>query len=144
MVRRALRVLVTVVLSVTVGADVAWVALAPWSASMPSASSAVGTMSIACAYCVRISPLALIPLGPVDDERTADAATIGFALPAPEWRIADEGPAPGIGIESRRAAHPSRHRTCSCDDRPLLRNMMRGMRRAGALRMLSLQRAHTI
>ena len=29
--------------------------------SIPSASSTVGTMSIAWAYCVRISPFALIP-----------------------------------------------------------------------------------
>jgi len=32
-------------------------------ASRPSASSTVGTMSIACPYCVRIWPLALMPLG---------------------------------------------------------------------------------
>ena len=32
-------------------------------ASRPSASSTVGTMSMAWAYCVRISPFALIPFG---------------------------------------------------------------------------------
>ena len=31
--------------------------------SMPSASSTVGTMSMMWAYCVRISPLAWMPLG---------------------------------------------------------------------------------
>ena len=32
-------------------------------ASMPKASRTVGTISMACAYCVRISPFALIPFG---------------------------------------------------------------------------------
>ncbi len=37
-------------------------------------------------------------LGPVDDERVADAAAIGLALPAPERRVARPGPAPGVVV----------------------------------------------
>jgi hypothetical protein len=40
----------------------------------------------------------------MDDERIADAAAIGLALPAAEGRVAREGPAPGIVIEGRRAS----------------------------------------
>ena len=41
-----------------------WVAPCSFAGgAMPSASSTVGTMSIACAYCVRTSPRAAIPAG---------------------------------------------------------------------------------
>jgi hypothetical protein len=66
--------------------------------SMPSASSTVGTMSMACAYWVRTSP-GLDAGGPVDDERIADAAAVGLALPAAERGVARPGPAPGIVVE---------------------------------------------
>ena len=39
------------------------------------------------------------PLRPVDDERIADAAAVGLALPAAERRVARKCPAPGVVIE---------------------------------------------
>src|ERR1700756_795861 len=35
----------------------------------------------------------------MNDERIADATAVGLAFPAAEWRIAREGPTPGIVIE---------------------------------------------
>ena len=48
--------------------------------------------------------LGLDALGPVDDERVADAAAIGLALPAAEGRVARPGPAPRVVVEVLRPA----------------------------------------
>ena len=48
--------------------------------------------------------LRLDALRPVDDERIADAAAVGLALPAAERRISCEGPAPGVVIVGLRPA----------------------------------------
>ncbi len=58
-----------------------------------------GTISMAWVYCVRTSPLALMPFGQVNDEGIADTAAVGLALPAPEGGIASPGPAPGVMVE---------------------------------------------
>ena len=71
---------------------------------MPSASSTVGTMSIAWRTASRICALRLDALRPVDDERVADAAAVGLALPAPEGRVAGVGPAPRVVVEVLRPA----------------------------------------
>ena len=46
----------------------------------------------------------LDPLGPADDERVADAAPVGLALPAAERRVAGIRPAPREVIENLRPA----------------------------------------
>ena len=48
--------------------------------------------------------LGLDALRPVDDERIADAAAVGLALPAAERRVAGEGPAPRVVVEVLRPA----------------------------------------
>ena len=40
---------------------------------------------------------------PVDDQRIGNAAAVGFTLPAPERRVAGEGPAPRIVVEMLQA-----------------------------------------
>src|SRR5260221_7216023 len=46
--------------------------------------------------------LCLDATGPVDDERVADAATIGLAFPAAEGCVAGPGPAPWVVVEGLR------------------------------------------
>src|SRR5438477_159914 len=58
----------------------------------------VDGVSIVCAHLT----LCLDALGPVDDERVADATAIGLALPTAERCIACPGPAPGVVIEGLR------------------------------------------
>src|SRR5215471_17250123 len=41
---------------------------------------------------------------PKDYEGIGSAATVGFAFPAPEWRVAGVRPTPGVVIEVFRAA----------------------------------------
>ena len=82
--------------------------------SMPSASRTVGTMSMACAYWVRISPRALDAGRPVDDERVGRAAAVDLLLPAPERGVAGPRPAPRVVVvrpacrRARRSAAGSR------------------------------------
>ena len=64
----------------------------------------MGTMSMMCAYWVRISPLAWILFRPGDDEGVADAAPVGLALPATERGVPGERPAPRVVVEMLGAA----------------------------------------
>jgi hypothetical protein len=47
--------------------------------------------------------MCLDALRPVDQERVADAAPVGFPLPPPERRVARPCPAPGVVVERLRA-----------------------------------------
>src|SRR5262249_54616295 len=47
--------------------------------------------------------------GPAYDQRVTDAAFVGLALPAPEGRVAGEGPAPWVVSVAVRAAQVVEH-----------------------------------
>src|SRR3989442_1564041 len=49
--------------------------------------------------------------GPVYDERVADSASVGLALPATERCIARPCPAPGVVVEGRRPTQMAKPRT---------------------------------
>ncbi len=97
------------------GSSRVWAKLTPWSGlwvtplmvaggSMPRRSSTVGTMSMRCAYCGRISPLLGMPFGQETMNGSHDAAAVGLALPAPERGVAGPRPAPRVVVEVLRAA----------------------------------------
>ena len=71
----------------------------------PAASSTVGATSITWWNCERISPLALMPVRPVQHHAVARAAEVAGDLLGPlERRVARPGPADGEVREGRGAA----------------------------------------
>jgi hypothetical protein len=65
--------------------------------SMPSASRTVGTMSMACAYCVRISPRAAMPVGQASTKGSVEVVVEALGHVVEEQHLVERAGGPALG-----------------------------------------------